>query len=337
MGAAGGRTAVRAGGAVLIATAFLFATAAPLATYTLALAVFGLPHVLSELRYVDHRFASRVDARAKMAFVLCLAAIVLVRLVGVTALLPTWASITIELMLNAAMTAAVLPLIGRRAAVAAVGFLLFACAWRFPFQTIALLAVAHNVTPVAFLADALERPARRRMLRLAGVVFVALPALIASGLPQAWLAGAGLFAPDLAAFDVGPLARNLGAYLPPDLHHASWATAAFSAAVFGQLMHYAAVIGWLPRLIPAGPAATMLRWPRAGAFWAGVALAALGMLALFTLDYYTARIVYGLAAAVHASVEIPLIAVALAGLRRPLGQHADRDPGRERGAVAQPG
>jgi hypothetical protein len=113
---------------------------------------------------------------------------------------------------------------------------------------------------------------------------------------------------------------------------AAWATAAFSAAVFGQLMHYAAVIGWLPRLIPAGPApATTLPWPRASVFWACVAAAALAMLVLFALDYYTARLVYSLAAAVHASIEIPLIAVALAGLR------GDDEPGRERRAVAQPG
>ena len=176
------------------------------------------------------------------------------------------------------------------------------------------------------------------MLRLAALVFVALPALIASGLPQAWLARAGLFAPDLAAFDVGPLALHLGAYLPAELHGAAWATAAFSAAVFGQLMHYAAVIFWLPRLIPAGPqAATMLPWPRARVFWAGVTVTALAMLVLFTLDYYTARIAYGLAAAVHASIEIPLIAVALAGLRQPGGEPADREASGERRTVAQPG
>jgi hypothetical protein len=77
----------------------------------------------------------------------------------------------------------------------------------------------------------------------------------------------------------------------------------------------------------------LVPWPRARVFWAGVGAAALAMLALFTIDYAAARIVYSLAAAVHASIEIPLIAVALAGLRQP----ADGEPGREGPAVAQPG
>ncbi len=333
MGLAGDRGIARAAAAALIVAAFALATAAPLATYTLALAIFGLPHVLSELRYVDYRFAPRIDATRKAVFVACLGGIVLGRLAFSADLVAAWQTVTLELMLNAGMAAAVLPLVGRRPAVAVLVFLLFALAWRFPFQTLALLAVAHNLTPVAFLADAMQGAARRRMLRLAAIVFVALPALIISGLPQAWLARVGLFAPDLSAFDVGPLALHLGIYLPAELHGASWATAAFSAAVFAQLMHYAAVIDWLPRLIPKEPTRTMLRWPRAHVFWVSVAAAALAMLALFAIDYYSARIVYGLAAAVHASIEIPLIAVALAGLRQP----RDGQPDRHRRAVAQPG
>ena len=109
MSSAEDRGLVRAAGAMLIVAAFLLAAAAPLATYTLALAIFGLPHVLSELRYVDHRFAARIDAPRKAVFVACLAAIVLGRLAASNALLPVWATVTTELMLNAAMAAAVLP------------------------------------------------------------------------------------------------------------------------------------------------------------------------------------------------------------------------------------
>jgi hypothetical protein len=53
------------GGAVALGMAPIlpfaaFATMAPLAAYTTALAFFGLPHVLSELRYVDRRFGRRL-------------------------------------------------------------------------------------------------------------------------------------------------------------------------------------------------------------------------------------------------------------------------------------
>jgi hypothetical protein len=296
--------------------------------------------VLSELRYVDHRFAPRVGRRVMIVFAACLAAIVLARVALAAGAVPAWAAITVELVLDAAMAAAVLPLVGphplRRSAVGAAVFLLLAMAWRLPFEMLAILAVAHNVTPVAFLAEALPAgAARRRMLRLAGLVFVALPALIASGLPQAWLHGAGLFAPDLAAFDVGPLVLHLGAYLPAALQDAPWAVAAFSAAVFAQLMHYAAVIGWMPRLIAPASGGAALPWPRARVFWAAVAGAGAAMLALFAVDWTTARLAYSLAAAVHASVEIPLIALALAGLGG--GQPVVDQPGGEGRAVAQPG
>ena len=40
----------------LLAVSVLAATAAPLATYTLTLAAFGMAHVVQELRYLGHRF-----------------------------------------------------------------------------------------------------------------------------------------------------------------------------------------------------------------------------------------------------------------------------------------
>ena len=43
------------------ATAATLSVIAPLAVYSLTLAAFGLPHVLSELRYVDRRFGRSLD------------------------------------------------------------------------------------------------------------------------------------------------------------------------------------------------------------------------------------------------------------------------------------
>jgi hypothetical protein len=56
---AGGRR-VGVVGSLAVAAIFLAAVALPLATYTAALAMFGLAHVGSELRYVDYRFGSRL-------------------------------------------------------------------------------------------------------------------------------------------------------------------------------------------------------------------------------------------------------------------------------------
>ena len=62
---------------------------APLATYTVTLAVFGLPHVLSELRYVDRRFGRRLDRRFLLPILLLLPMIVAVRASWVLHLIPT--------------------------------------------------------------------------------------------------------------------------------------------------------------------------------------------------------------------------------------------------------
>ena len=55
------------------------AVAAPLAMYALTLAAFGLPHVLSELRYVDRRFGRHLDAALLLRMALLLFAIAAIR------------------------------------------------------------------------------------------------------------------------------------------------------------------------------------------------------------------------------------------------------------------
>src|ERR1700733_11190144 len=51
-----------AGAGAFVAVAFVVTVALPLATYTTALALFGVAHVLSELSYVDRRFGARLGA-----------------------------------------------------------------------------------------------------------------------------------------------------------------------------------------------------------------------------------------------------------------------------------
>jgi hypothetical protein len=256
------------GSAVLLLAIFLAAVALPLATYTTALAIFGVAHVGSELRYVDHHFSGRLGGGLALWLICGLAGAVAVRIFGMVGLMPYGAAIVLELTIVAAMTGSMVISMQRfRAAGAVVAAALFGCAVVAPVPTFLCLAVAHNLTPLAFLADALGGAERRRVLSIMVIPFVVLPLTIATGLPHALLAQAGLIAPGVTMFSGGTLADNLGAYVPPAYLDASWAVNAFSAAVFAQCMHYAVVIFVLPRLIDgAAVTRTILPWPNAGRF-----------------------------------------------------------------------
>src|SRR5437660_10670865 len=75
-----GRTLIGVG--AFLAVTFTSAVALPLATYTTALAVFGLAHVGSELRYVDYRFGSRLRGSFGLWLGLPLAMAFVARLAG---------------------------------------------------------------------------------------------------------------------------------------------------------------------------------------------------------------------------------------------------------------
>ncbi len=307
------RPIAAAGGTTLLLAIFLAAVALPLATYTTALALFGLAHVGSELRYVDHRFGARLRGGLMQWLGSGLAVAVAVRIFGMTGLMPYGAAIVLELTIVAAMTGAMVVTMRRfRAAGAAVAAVLFGCAVIAPVPTFLFLAIAHNLTPLGFLADALGGAERRRVLLVMVIPFVALPLLIATGLPHALLVQAGLVAPEVTMFSGGTLADNLGAYVPPAYLDAPWAVNVFSAAVFAQCMHYAVVIFVLPRLIDGVRVARpMLPWPNAGRFILYLAALALALAVCFSVDYGAARRLYALAALVHGWIEIPILVLAL--------------------------
>jgi hypothetical protein len=307
------RPPVAAAGASLLCAIFLAAVALPLATYTTALAMFGLAHVGSELRYVDHRFGARVRGGLVLRLGAGLAAAVAMRLSGMAGLLPYGTAVALELTIVAAMTGTVVVAMRRFQAVATlVGAGLFACAILAPVPTFLFLAVAHNFTPIAFLADALGGAERRRILAIMLIPFVLLPLIIATGLPHLVLAQAGLVAPEATMFYGGTLADNLGAYVPQAYLDAPWAVNVFSAAVFAQCMHYAVVIFVLPRLIVRNtPRQTMLPWPKPWRFVVCLGALTLALAVGFSFDYGAARRFYALAALVHGWIEIPILVLAL--------------------------
>lgn len=300
--------------------AALAASGAPLLVYTLSLALFGLPHVLAELRYVDDRFAMRFDRRIAIGLVALLTLAVLGRLLVVTGLVPGG---TIggraELLILAALGALVVPSLirssGARGALAAgICLVVGLAAILAPIATLILLAVLHNLTPIAFLAERLRGEQRRRAMIWCAILFLGVPALIATGLPFEALAAFGLAAPEASLLAVGSLSAHLGVFVPAGWTESPFAVHLFTAAVYLQVLHYGAVLHVLPGLTTERVAG---RWPR-GRF-AVAAVSALGAIFFcgFALSFGDARSAYGLFALVHAWIELPLLLGALGGAAAP--------------------
>jgi hypothetical protein len=295
---------------VFVAIAFVVTVALPLATYTTSLALFGLAHVLSELNYVDRRFSARLGGGLALRIGGPILLAVIARAAAMRVVLPPAVDAGVELGAATVLAAGAVLRMRRRHAVGAVlGAALGIGAVAAPFQMLLGLAILHNLTPLGFVAEAMPAERRSGALVLLAVPLVALPLLIATGLPCAALARLGLEWPEARFLASGPLAFNLGAYVPASLISSEWALHAFTAAVFAQIMHYAAVILLLPRLASETPT----RWPPRQ-LAAGIAGAAAVLALVFFVDYGLARQLYGLAALVHAWLEIPVLLVALGGI-----------------------
>ncbi|HSI83139.1 MAG: hypothetical protein ACAI35_14765, partial [Candidatus Methylacidiphilales bacterium] len=165
---------------LLFATLFVpfcwvISAAAPLMTYTTALALFGLPHVWAELGYVEGRFGPRLARRLVIGWSIFLSAIILVRVLAWTGLLEWKTGAPMELLLVGAMVVIILPelwakgLAQTAAGLVAGGAFVMGAAI-VPSFMLVCLAVAHNATPVGFLAERLR--GRDRLLAMAWCVGV---------------------------------------------------------------------------------------------------------------------------------------------------------------------
>lgn len=293
-----------------IAASFAASVAAPVAVYTVTLAAFGLPHVLAELRFVDLRFSGRL-ARIGPALAVLLAGALAARIAGWAGFLAPPVAAGAELLCGAGLVFVCLGLLRRRrVAVAAIGLALAAGAVLAPATTLLVFAVAHNWTPLVLVLDVTPKAERARRLALWAIPFVLVPALIVTGLPADLADRLGLWLPDLSPLRAGGIENHLGVYVAPALAGGSGAVDLFAAAVFAQTMHYGAVIHLLPRLLPAG-ARGRIPWPRPAVFAAVLAVCGLVLLALFRLDFPDTRRLYGLAALIHAWLEIPVMMLML--------------------------
>jgi hypothetical protein len=307
------------------------ATLWPLFSYTFSLAVFGLGHVLTEVRYVDARFGNELPRSFWRATGAVLVGIVALRALGVVGAVTASTTVPVELVLVAVLfggaavagwqgtTRPAARLLVVVAAVVGVGVALFAIV--APVPLVLLFAFLHNATPLLFLVERAPVGRRPFVALAATAVFVGVPAVVAAGVPLGLLSAHVDL--DAQPWRVGSLVDHYGVYLPPSLQVEAVAAQLFSAAVTAQLLHYGAVIVWLPRTLTANERPT-LPWPSWGRFAVVVVALSLGLLVHFVVDFAGARALYGLAAAVHAWIEWPVLVAALAGARRDSGASATK-------------
>lgn len=299
----------------ILALGAVLAVIAPLATYSVTLAAFGLPHVLTELRYVDQRYARRASGRVLAVWLALLGAVVAGRALVFAGLLDARVEIGAELFVIAALAYTVWGLPSRRPALARIAAATAASALIIgatlaPTTTIVSLAVLHNLTPLGFFADALEP----RDLTLATIALIGAPLAITTGLPTHLLHSALAAGVAVDPLHVGPLSSQLAVYVPATLQRHAYAEDLFRAAVYGQWAHYVAVIGVLPALArPTDTAASLAPWPRGWAFALAVTALTVPLLAAFGTDFAQARSAYGFAAAVHAWIEVPVLLWVIGG------------------------
>lgn len=305
----------------LWAWAFLAATlvggaliaAAPLAAYVWLIALFGIPHVVSELRYCDERFSGRSSRVALGLVGAVLFALCATRLAHTYGFIPGGIGGKLELCLGAALalTASLFmrrfKLIGLGVATAVTFGALY-----YPYATFLIWAWLHNLTPLAFIAEALKGRERRLVLSLLCIPFFVLPACVALGglsfLADALFGHNGLNGGSAFGAGLKPLGSFLPASLAPDE-----AMPYFQAAVLSQVMHYLAVIVLMPRLLWRGAAqdGRLAPWPRWPVFYGLLTLAGIVSTTFYWIDFSEARSAYALAATLHSWIELPIFLLAL--------------------------
>lgn len=294
---------------VLLILLFPAAALVPLPLYLVALSLFGLPHVLWELRWLQLAGQGVFSPRPVLVLAACLGVLVLGR-AGVLLNLP-WASWAPWLDALALMLAllVVLPRVPRRRRplalllMAGLGVCLVLRSLELLIALLMLLSVAHNLTPLALLRWRV--PASSSMHVHLRVLFC-LPVLLLL------LGGLGV---SQSLVPLGGTLPGEAAWLVRQGVADHWLHGAMSALVMLQCLHYLAVLRWLPRTLPVAsittaPASVALPDPLSWSGTAlrrGVLLACMFMTLAFAWAFSEARLLYAVAAGVHAWLEWPLL------------------------------
>lgn len=318
--------------ALAVATALVVA-AAPLPIYAATLALLGFAHVVVELRYVRDRFGVCLAPRFWLGWGALLLLLMVHRSLAVAKVALPAAPTTLDLALLAALLVATALLAGRERRGLALAAALVGVALLFavePALAIALLAIAHNLTPVGFFAErwAADRRIgvdRSREWALVVFAFVAVPAAIALGGAEAAIAAwvdpravEAVAAPRWLGFlELGPARDHFGAFLPAGWCETKAAPRLFAMAVYLQCAHYFAVLHVLPRMASRAAIAPPAAGRSRRLVVAGVLVIGALLLARFAASFTGGRALYGIAAAAHAFVEWPLFLAVAIGAARP--------------------
>lgn len=285
-------------GAIILVSA-LCAIAFPFTTYATTLATFGIAHVAIELRYIDSRFHQNLCTNIEMRLVQLVLAIALLRCCSIFGLIGVELAYLLELFCGVGLVLLAthhlfqhswrLGLFGF-----AVSFLLGIGIIKDPIATLVILAIIHNLTPIGFILEQ-QRSQQIRTLLICGLIFGLMPLLIILlvSLPIANL----------------PLEINqnyLSAFVAPSWQKLSIAYPLFSAATFLQCMHYAAVIGLFSQWTNER-ANTLLSWVSSKYFYCLLGGISVCFLIAFQHSFVLTRAFYGIVAAIHAWLEIPLL------------------------------
>jgi hypothetical protein len=294
----------------LVAALLALAWLSPLPLYLVALALFGLPHVIWELGYLRSRYGARWPRRWWMLLGAGL------MLEGATRaaywlgwLKPLAAQIgdlLVLALLGLAVVAAPRGAGGRtRLAGGAFAIAVYALLQQGEILlSLLLLSIAHNFTPVVLAWDQARGDARARPLAWTVTGLFLLPLVLV-------LLGASAIAPS-------------GDWLPaqvPDLWAAQqplldgqlpqgWSTpsraALLSALVLSQCLHYFCVI----RLLPQAQAHLSGQEVLSAKGRAACAAAVVVLLGYYLVDLQGARKLYAVASGMHAWLEWPLLLMA---------------------------
>ncbi len=300
---------------VALAAGCLAVASAPLAAYVWLIALFGIPHVLAELRYCDERFGGVSSRPALIVIGGLLAVLCGARVLTTYGYVDGMIGGPLELTLGAALALAAAMFMRRLQGVGLiVAALVVFGALYYPYYTFLIWAWLHNLTPLGFIADALPKGQRGRVIALLCIPFFIVPGLIALG-GLDWL-GLHLFGHDAtrapSAFGAGQ--KPLQSFLPATMG-LDEALPLFQAAVVSQVMHYLAVIVLMPRLLNRGVARVgrLVAWPSWRVFYFALAAAGIASTLFYAFDFGAARKAYVLAATFHSWIELPIFLMALGG------------------------
>ena len=310
----------------------------PLPVYLVALALFGLPHIIWEMGFLRSRYGMRWQRT--WWWLLCL-----------VLLLQAWArsgvwrgSVAADVsqiwdLLSLALLGVVVMLAPRGCGwlVRIAGFVLGA-SMIYLLQTgailtsLLLLGLAHNFTPVALAWDMAREDHRSRRLAwmvtglfLLPLLLLSLPLLTPLTMPLIWHSESALF----SLHEVTGWGAMLTQQLPlldaqlPAAWSDSFRQTMLCSMVLAQCLHYYSVIYLLPQA-QRRRAGVRLWSPLMGVV---ISVMVLAMTVYFLINYNDARKLYSVAAGAHAWLEWPLLLMAfvsVAGHKRLLRNTDDK-------------